>query len=105
MKKCPIHSGGNRIKLDLKKSALYKQYGEVNAIQCLKCKKVYIDLKGIKTGVIGRTKSGYKIENVHKHYSLPKELYVLDKQDYKIISKHVNKATGFYVDNNWTNTL
>ena len=28
-------------------------------------------------------------------------MYVLDKQDYKIISKHVNKATGFYVDNNY----
>ena len=85
MLNCPIHGEVKSIVLDLHKSFLYKGYDEVSACQCNLCKKIYVNVKGIKTGIIGRTKSGYKIENVYKYFCLPNKFYVITNDEFNKI--------------------
>ena len=95
---CPVHYNNvSSYRLNLSAAKQFKKYDNVEACRCNLCKKYYIDVKEIKSGIIGTAKNGYKIENIHKYYPLPEELHVLSKKRMKELSakKRLDDAKDF----------
>ena len=82
---CPVHQIQENSKLDL--SSFFKGFGEVHACRCIYCNKTYIDVRGIKSGVVGHTSKGYDIVNLHKYYSFPKSFYLVTKAQIKKLAQ------------------
>ena len=83
---CPVHQIQENSKLDL--SSFFKGFGEVHACKCKYCKKTYIDVRGIKSGVVGHTSKGYDVVNLHKYYSFPKSFYLVTKDQIKKLAQN-----------------
>lgn len=86
---CPIHGKQKNENLNLKNIPQYKKYGTVEACCCDQCRTYYVDLRGIKSGVLKnlKHKNGYKVKNIHKNYQMPKELYVISQEKMMQLNK------------------
>lgn len=100
MVRCNKHNVEENAKIDL--DLIFGKYGVVGACRCEQCRKVYIDVKGPKSGFLGTLPKNYKLTNQHKYYDLPKTLYVLNNNPFsKLLSKFTNLIyiSEFTVDN------
>lgn len=89
MVRCNKHNVEENAKIDL--NLIFGKYGEVGACRCEQCRKVYIDVKGFKSGDLGTLTKNYKLSNQHKYIDLPKTLYVLNNNHFsKLLSKSKN---------------
>lgn len=89
MVRCNKHNVEENAKIDL--NLIFGKYGEVGACRCEQCRKVYIDVKGLKSGDLGTLTKNYKLSNQHKYIDLPKTLYVLNNNHFsKLLSKSKN---------------
>ena len=84
---CPIHNNGKITYVNFSHSKQYQRFGRIEACLCEVCKKEYIDVKDMKDGLIGKTKNGYNIINLHMHTFFPNQFYVLEKKDLKALGR------------------
>lgn len=83
---CPIHKTKENTNLDL--GANYNKYGKVRACECPKCRRAYINVRGIKSGLLGQTSKGYAVVNLYKYYPFPREFYLVTNSQLKKLSQN-----------------
>ena len=83
---CPIHKTKENTNLDL--GANYIKFGKVRACECPKCRRAYINVRGIKSGLLGQTSKGYAVVNLYKYYPFPREFYLVTNSQLKKLSQN-----------------